>query len=92
MDRLTDVRVHLRRINSYKMIQWHSASISWSEVTKLLAFCFSWLMVPSLQCLFSRLRKYLVFFSPSLYHLIFSLIMSHSNAGVTVSPFICIFV
>ena len=33
----------------------------------------SWLIVLSLKCLFSRFRKYLVFFSPSLYHLILHL-------------------
>ena len=33
-------------------------------------------IVPCLQCLFSRLRKYLVFFSPSLYHRDFDLIIA----------------
>ena len=33
-----------------------------------LSLTLSWVIVPCLQCLFSRLRKYLVFFSPSLYH------------------------
>ena len=33
-----------------------------------LSLTLSWVIVPCLQCLFLRLRKYLVFFSPSLYH------------------------
>lgn len=42
---------------------WHwRARIYRFDVTKLFPFSFSWLTVPCLQCLFSRFRKYLVFF------------------------------
>ena len=44
-----------------------------SEVTNLSSAICSWLITPFLQCLFSRLKKYFVFFSPSLYHLHFDL-------------------
>ena len=33
-----------------------------------LSLTLSWVIVPCLQCLFSRLRKYLLCLSPSLYH------------------------
>ena len=41
---------------------WHRrAKIYRFDVTKFFSFSFSWLMVPCLQCPFSRFRKYLVF-------------------------------
>ena len=49
-------------VYNFKKEDWHRrAKISWSDVTKLFPFSFSWFMVPCLQCLFSRFRKYLVF-------------------------------
>ena len=43
--------------------------MSVSEVTNSFSLILSWLITLSLKCHFSRLRKYFIFFSPSLYHL-----------------------
>lgn len=61
----------------------------------------SCVIVACLQCLFSRLRKYLVFFSPSLYHRDFdrkiapfvwySIILSSSRFFPSISHHICFF-
>ena len=42
-------------------------------MTKSRSFILIVLIVPCLKCRFSRFRKYLVFFSPSLYHLVLDL-------------------
>jgi len=47
--------------------------MSLSNVTNLSYSMFSWLILPGLLCLFSRFKKYIVFFLPSLYHLHFDL-------------------
>jgi len=64
-----------------------------------LSLTFSRVIVPCLQCLFSRLRKYLVFFSPSLYHwdldlkiapfVLYSIIASSSRFFVSRSDHTC---
>ena len=43
-----------------------------------------------LQCLFSRFKKYLLFFSPSLYHLVLLLIMHHFVLCLFISSNACI--
>ena len=66
-------KIHCLEVLCFLTMCKGCARMSTREVTNSFALIWSWLLMLSLWCLFSRLRKYFLFFSSSLYILFYIL-------------------